>query len=357
MTGLTQAPNHVTLDTSSAGAGTTHHRASFVVGADGVRSTVRSSAGLPFPGRSVVRSIMLADVRLTDPPADVLAVNATGGAFAFVAPFGDGWYRVFAWDRRRQVDGDAPVDLDEIRSATRRALGSDLGMHDPRWMGRFHSDERQVPGYRRGRVLLTGDAAHVHSPAGGQGMNVGLQDSANLAWKLAAVCRATAPDELLDTYQAERHPVGAQVLRTSGALIRMAMLRSTPARWARNAVVASALRLPAVQLRVARTISGIGVRYPAPAGSDPMVGRWAGELLPPARDLAPDLAGGRYALVANDRPAWLPDEVRLAPPGVAGAAAVLVRPDGYVGWAGDPSTVHEGWSGVTPWVSPTATSS
>ena len=116
-----------------------------MVGADGVHSAVRAALGLPYPGRSVVRSLMLADVRLTDPPEDVLAVNGVGDAFAFVAPFGDGWYRVFAWNRRHQVDDSAPVELSEVREVTRRALGTDFGMHDPRFLSRFHSDERQVP--------------------------------------------------------------------------------------------------------------------------------------------------------------------------------------------------------------------
>src|SRR5947209_4926313 len=221
VTGITQDAHAVNIT-----AGTATYRASYVVGADGVNSAVRRALGLPFPGRSVIKSIMLADVRLSAPPSDVLTVNGVGDAFAFVAPFGDGWYRIFAWNRRNQVDDKAPVDLDEIREVTRRALGTDFGMHDPRWMSRFHSDERQAPRYRVGRVFLAGDAAHVHSPAGGQGMNTGLQDAANLGWKLAAAVRGEAPAGLLDTYQAERHPVGRMVLRTSGGIIRLAMLRS-----------------------------------------------------------------------------------------------------------------------------------
>src|SRR2546430_12065231 len=113
---------------------------------------------------------MLADVRLAAPPADVLAVNAVGDSFAFVAPFGDGWYRVFAWNRRHQVPDTAPLDLAEVREVVGRALGTDFGMHDPRWMSRFHSDERQGPRYRVRPGFPARGAAHVHSPAGGQGM-------------------------------------------------------------------------------------------------------------------------------------------------------------------------------------------
>src|SRR5256885_5590408 len=177
---------------------------------------------------------MLADVRLADPPPDVVTVRASGEVFAFVVPFGDGWYRVIAWDRASRLPDTAPVDFEELRSVTRRALGTDFGMHDPRWMSRFHSDERQVPRYREGRVFLAGDAAHVHSPAGGQGMNTGLQDAANLSWKLAAAVRGWAPARLLDSYNAERHPVGRLVLRSSGGIIRLAMLQSRAARLGRD---------------------------------------------------------------------------------------------------------------------------
>ncbi len=215
MVGLRQDADGVEVDTRGPDGSVVTRRAGYVVGADGVRSGVRGALGLPFPGRAVLRSIMLADVRLAEVPPQLLTVNGVGNGFAFLAPFGDGWYRVFAWDRRHQVPDDAPLTLEEIAEVTRRALGSDYGMHDPRWMSRFHSDERQVPQYRSGRVFLAGDAAHCHSPAGGQGMNTGLLDAANLGWKLAAVMRG-APETLLDSYHDERHPVGRAVLRSRG---------------------------------------------------------------------------------------------------------------------------------------------
>ena len=193
--GLRQDGDLVEVEVQRAG-GTQRRtiRAAYVVGADGANSTVRSAMGLPFPGHAVVRSVMLADVPLAEKPTGTVAANSTGDAFALIAPFGDGWFRVVAWSRDNQQPDDAPVGADEIRATVRQVFGTDYGMGEPRWLSRFHSDERQVPQYRVGRVFLAGDAAHVHSPAGGQGMNTGIQDAANLGWKLAAVVRGWAGD-------------------------------------------------------------------------------------------------------------------------------------------------------------------
>lgn len=138
-------------------------RAEYVVGADGVCGMVRQTLDLPYPGRTVVRPLMLADMRFAEPPSEVPAV---GDAFAFLAPFGEGWYRAFCWNRRHQVPPSAPLELSEIRDVLVRALGSDFGLAEARWVSRFQSDERQVPAYRVGRMFLAGDAAHCHSPAG-----------------------------------------------------------------------------------------------------------------------------------------------------------------------------------------------
>ncbi len=338
--GVRQDATGVDVEAHLAGGGTTTYRASYVAGTDGVRSVVRHALGLPFPGRSVVTSLMLADVRLTAAPEDVLTVNAVGDCFAFVAPFGDGWYRIFAWNRRSQLPDGAPVDFDEVREVTRRALGSDFGMHDPRWMSRFHSDERQVPRYRVGRVFLAGDAAHVHSPAGGQGMNTGLQDAANLGWKLAGVLRGWAPEDLLDSYHSERHPVGRMVLRTSGALVRLALIGPAAGRTARNLLATAALRTGPIARRAAANISGIGIAYRAPRGAHRLVGRRAADIpLTGGGRLYEALRGGRFVLVTPD-----PDAAREAGGSVPveavaaaapGQPATLVRPDGYVAWASD----------------------
>ncbi len=223
----------------------------------------------PSPGKSVIRSLVLADVRLAQEPDSPFTVNATSDALALIGSFGDGWYRVIGWNRHRQADDSVPADLDEVRTVTRLALGSDYGMHDARWISRFHSDERQVPDYRVGRVFLAGDAAHVHSPAGGQGMNTGLQDAANLGWKLAAVLRGRAPDSLLDSYHAERHPVGKQVLRSSGAIVRLALLHTPPGRAARALVAQLLNRLRPLSRRAMLNLSGIGITLRGPARRPP----------------------------------------------------------------------------------------
>ncbi|GAA4589408.1 2-polyprenyl-6-methoxyphenol hydroxylase-like FAD-dependent oxidoreductase [Actinoplanes octamycinicus] len=317
------------LDQGTLRFGTETVTADWIVGADGVHSSVREAVGLPFPGRSVLTSIMLADVRLARPPADVLAVNAVGDAFAFVAPFGDGWFRIFAWDRRKQVSDREPVTLDEIREVTRRALGTDFGITEARWMSRFHSDERQAPSYRAGNVFLAGDAAHVHSPAGGQGMNTGLQDAANLSWKLAATVQGWAAAGLLDTYQSERHPVGRLVLRSSGTLIRLAMIESATGRHTRNAVGSALMSLPPVMHRAAGILSGVGIGYPdAPRTPDT-----------PLRDggrLYESLRAGRFVLLTEEQTRFGYDHRLLVatPQTPSRREATLVRPDGYTAWHG-----------------------
>jgi 2-polyprenyl-6-methoxyphenol hydroxylase-like FAD-dependent oxidoreductase len=322
LTGLRQDGERVTLE-----FGERTVTADWVVGTDGVHSTVREELGLPFPGKAVLTSIMLADVRLATPPEDVLAVNAVGDAFAMVAPFGDGWYRIFAWDRRRQVADDVPVTLDELRAVTHRVHGTDFGITEARWLSRFHSDERQAPRYRVGRVFLAGDAAHVHSPAGGQGMNTGMQDAANLSWKLAATIHGWAPAGLLDTYETERHPVGRLVLRSSGALIRMAMIRSRAARALRNVLGSVLLALPPVVRRATGTVSGIGIGYPgAPRAADVTL-RGGGRLYEALRE-------GRHVLLTPRPLSGYGERLLVAAPQADTDEAVLLRPDGYVAWRG-----------------------
>ncbi|MDX3133786.1 FAD-dependent monooxygenase [Streptomyces europaeiscabiei] len=333
----------VTVEVRTADGGTDRLTAAYVVGADGHRSVVREAIGLPFPGKSVIRSVVLADVRLDEEPPQVLTANAVGDAFAFLAPFGDGYHRVIGWQRGRDVPDSEPLDLDEVREITRLALGRDYGMRDARWMSRFHSDERQAPAYRVGRVLLAGDAAHVHTPAGGQGMNTGLQDAANLGWKLAAVLRGHADPALLDTYEAERHPVGRAVLRSSGGIVRLVMAKSPWALAFRGALTTLVNSLPPARTRVIGQITGIGYRYAAPRGAHRLVGTRVPDVRLTTGRLYESLREGRFVLITprTAPPAWDIDSPsrkgRLAVETWASdrRTTVLVRPDGYVAWAAD----------------------
>ncbi|MFJ6212003.1 FAD-dependent monooxygenase [Streptomyces sp. NPDC092296] len=350
VTGLRQDPDGVELDVRDGSGGTATHRARYAVGADGVRSAVRQLLDLPFPGESVVSSMMLADVRLTHPPGEVLLAAAGRGGFGLLVPFGDGWYRAIAWNRHHRLPDDAPVDLAELREVLRRTLGDDYGMGEARWTSRFHSDERQVSQYRSGRVFLAGDAAHCHSPAGGQGMNTGLQDAVNLGWKLAAAVHGHAPAGLLDSYHAERHPVGRKVLRSSGALIRFALAGSTAAGAPITALVRLGSHLRPVTRRATRQVSGIGIAYPAPRGAHPLTGRRVPDLRLTGPDGTPQrlyeaLRTGRSVLVGRSPEAARPWADRLLPATPAGgpATTLLVRPDGYTAWAADspaPATLH-----------------
>ncbi|WP_077801127.1 FAD-dependent monooxygenase [Streptomyces sp. JHA26] len=354
-TGLRQDPaeDFVTVEVRGPDGGTETLRAAYVVGADGMRSTVREAIGLPFPGRSVIRSVVLADVRLAREPETLLSVNTVGDAFAFLAPFGDGYYRVVGWHRGRNVPDDEPLELEEVEEITRLALGRDFGMHDARWMSRFHSDERQAPAYRVGRVFLAGDAAHVHTPAGGQGMNTGLQDAANLSWKLAAVLHGHAGPELLDTYQAERHPVGRAVLRSSGGIVRLAMAKHLWTLALRAAVTTLLDHVGPARRRAVGHLTGVGLRYPAPRGSHRLTGTRVPDVaLAGGGRLYEALRGGRFVLIGPETGPGREGEAYRAGAGREDRLAVehwasgrrttvLVRPDGYVAWAADAAGAAE----------------
>ncbi|MFH9866428.1 FAD-dependent oxidoreductase [Streptomyces lydicus] len=393
VTGLEQDADGVTVHLRGAG-GTSSVRAAYVVGTDGVRSTIREAIGLPFPGKSVIRSVVLADVQLAQEPESPFTVGATEDAFGLIGSFGDGWYRVIGWNRHRQADDDTPADLAEVQEVARLALGKDYGIHDARWISRFHSDERQAPEYRVGRVFLAGDAAHVHSPAGGQGMNTGLQDAANLGWKLAAVIQGHAPAALLDSYQAERHPVGKMVLRSSGAIIRLALVHHAPGRAARAVATQLINRLRPLARRAVRNLSGIGIAYPAGPRAHRLAGHRAPDIqLADGSRLYELLRQGRFVLItpagepavaqwpansgdAPSHPAPAHPDASRPTPSRAGAlrpadgrlihavwrgdrrTALLVRPDGYVAWATDATAPAERaaalrtallhWTGSTP---------
>ncbi|MFD9738440.1 FAD-dependent monooxygenase [Umezawaea sp. NPDC059074] len=326
VTKLWQHEDGVVVRATTA-SGEREWKASYVVGADGVRSTVRDLVGQPFPGEVLLKSIVLADAYLGDPPASIVTVDAAEDCFAFLAPFGDGWFRVIVWDRRFEDDPAFQPSEAMVRDVLTRATGTDFGLREIRWLSRFQSDERQVESYRTGRVFLAGDAAHVHSPAGGQGMNTGIQDALNLGWKLAAVLRGADP-AVLDTYQSERHPVGKLVLRSSGATIRLMTARSRAARAFRRVVLPFLLGREKVARKAAGMFSGVGISY----GRGLVGSRAADVQLRDGRLFEALRRGGFVLVLENDAAsvtAPIPTAHRLD-----GGPALLVRPDGYLAWAG-----------------------
>ncbi|WP_035696333.1 FAD-dependent monooxygenase, partial [Glycomyces tenuis] len=305
------------------------------------RSTVRRLAGIGFPGTRATMTAMLGDVRLAEPPGrDIFQERRERGSFS-VLPFGPDWYRVITNEFDHVADRDEPVTLEALAAVLRKIAGTDFGMHSPRWLSRHGDAARQAERYRDGRVLLAGDAAHIHFPAGGQGLNTGVQDAANLGWKLAAVVRRQAPDALLDTYQTERHPVAARVLQNTRA--QTALWRVDEHTTALRETMTDLIEIDAVRRRLAGEITATDLRYPM-GGTDDLLGRRMPdldlddgrlyELLHQARSILLDLIG----LQALDTVAagWggRVDLIRVRPAEAAslGADAVLIRPDGHVAW-------------------------
>jgi 2-polyprenyl-6-methoxyphenol hydroxylase-like FAD-dependent oxidoreductase len=353
--GLTQDAEGVRLDVVGPGGPDTV-RARYVVGTDGAHSAVRRLAGIDFVGTQYATHILLADVRLARPPGDTLFGAFTREGLVLFVPFGDGWFRAIAWDRTREdVPLDQPVTLEELRSAFQRIAGDDFGMGEPRWRTRFLSERRQARTYRVGRVFLAGDAAHVHSPVGGQGMNTGIQDAMNLGWKLAATLQGWAPRGLLDTYQEERHPIGALVLRMTDGLYRLVISRTRfGAAW-RRAAIRTLLNLPPARRRIAGLLTGIGLHYGHPHGAHPWVGRRMPDVLgTDGRRVYEALREGRFVLVDATGAAHDSEHVVAVPvptrPG--GPASVLVRPDGYVAWATDHADPGALEAAVRQWCGP-----
>ncbi|MGZ6884666.1 MAG: FAD-dependent monooxygenase [Acidimicrobiia bacterium] len=325
-------------------------RAQYLVGCDGGRSLVRKAAGIDFPGSDPSTSWMIAEVETAEEPE--LGVRPEGGGIGPIDRVeGGGPYRVVLPEQ--QVEHDREPTLGDLREALVAVYGTDFGVHSPRWISRFTDAARQAATYRRGRVLLAGDAAHVHPPQGGQGLNVGVQDAVNLGWKLALVVDGTAPGSLLDTYHAERHPVGARVVHNTMA--QVALGTNDDRHQALRDTVTELLGIDEPRRRIAGMISGLDIHYDLGA-EHPLVGRRMPDLdlqtaagptrvftlLHGARPVLLDLGGsGGFDLgpgadriqqvAATHDGRWeLPviGEV-VAPP------AVLIRPDGHVAWAGD----------------------
>ncbi|MCX4434851.1 rifampin monooxygenase [Streptomyces mirabilis] len=338
-------------DGSGAGAGSgagvtveladgTHLRSRYLVGCDGGRSVVRKELGVAFPGEPAKVETLLGDMEMTEDQATVAAVveevRKTHLRFGTI-PNGDGTYRVIVPAEGVSEDRTTAPTFEEFTQRLRAVAGTDFGVHSPRRLSRFGDATRQAERYRVGRVLLAGDAAHIHPPTGGQGLNLGVQDAFNLGWKLAAEVNGWAPEGLLDSYHAERHPVGARVLDNTRAQITL--LGTDPGATALRELLSKLMDFEEVNRYVTGMITAVGVRYDF--GEDhELLGRRM-------RDVG--LKRGRlYELMHGGRGLLLDQTGRLSVAGWADRVdhvvdvseeldvpAVLLRPDGHVAWVGE----------------------
>ena len=352
-------------------------RAQYLVGCDGGRSLIRKTAGIDFPGWDPTTSNILAEVEMTEKPPYGVHRSAAGtyafGREEYEIKDGQIIYKdvgpIGVMVTEPDANATTEPTLDDLKELLIAACGTDFGVHSPTWISRFTDMTRQAAQYRSGRVLLAGDAAHVHSPIGGQGLSTGVQDAVNLGWKLAQVIKGASPDSLLDTYHAERHPVGARVLKATMA--QVALHREDDRTLAVRDIVGDLLKMEEPRKHIAGMMSGLDVRYELGQGH-PLLGRRMPDLevvtasgprrvfsflhsaqpvllnfgAPSAIDIGP--WSGRVQYVdATYAGTWeLPVLGEVAAP-----VAVLIRPDGYVAWVGD-GTLHGLTEALTTWFGP-----
>jgi 2-polyprenyl-6-methoxyphenol hydroxylase-like FAD-dependent oxidoreductase len=354
LTGFTQDESGVDVELADGQS----LRAEYLAGCDGGRSVIRKAAGIGFPGWDPTTSALIAEVELAEEPKwgvhnDELGTHGLGRVEYEIRDGEIVWadhgpVRVMVTERH--VGQTAEPTLRDLSAGLIAVYGTDYGVHSPTWISRFTDMTRQAESYRDGRVLLAGDAAHIHSPVGGQGLNIGVQDAVNLGWKLAQVVRGTSPDGLLDTYHDERHPVAARVLRTTMA--QVALRRQDDRTKALNETISELLSMDEPRRRFAGMMSGLDVHYDLGEGH-PLLGR---RML----DLDVTTADGPlrvFTLLHDARPVLLnlgePDGVDIGPWAdrvrlvdatytgawelpvlgeVAAPTAVLIRPDGHVAW-------------------------
>jgi flavin-dependent dehydrogenase len=352
-------------------------RTRYLVGCDGGRSAIRKAAGIEFPGWDPTTSSLIAQVEMTGKPEYGVHRNAFGlhsfGRMEYEIRGGEIIYKdegpVGVMVTERRVGPATEPTLRDLSEALIAACGTDYGIHSPTWISRFTDMTRQAAAYRKGRILLAGDAAHVHSPVGGQGLNTGVQDAVNLGWKLAQVVKGTAPESLLDTYHAERHPVAARVLRNTMA--QTALMRTDDRTTALRDTMSALLGMDEPRRRFAAMMSGLDIHYELGEGHQ-LLGRRMPDL-----DLVTANGPLRvFSLLHDARPVLLnfgepgglditpwADRVQLIDAKydgvwelpvlgeVAAPNAVLIRPDGYVAWVGEQT--DPGLAGaLTTWFGP-----
>ncbi|WP_046468378.1 rifampin monooxygenase [Allosalinactinospora lopnorensis] len=336
LVGLSQDEAGVTAELADG----TRLRSRYLAGCDGGRSTVRKLLGVGFPGEPARVETLLGEMEVAVPPETVAAVvddvRKTHLLFG-ATPFGDGVYRVVVPAEGVAENRSAPPTLEEFKQQLRAFAGTDFGVHSPRWLSRFGDATRLADRYQSGRVLLAGDAAHIHPPTGGQGLNLGIQDAFNLGWKLAAEVNGWAPEGLLDSYHTERHPVAADVLDNTRA--QMELLSPEPGPRSVRRLVSELMDFEEVNRRLVEKITAIGVRYDFGEGHE-LLGRRM-------RDVG--LKRGRlYELMHGGRGLLLDQTGRFSVAGWAervdhvvdvseelDVPAALLRPDGHVAWVGE----------------------
>lgn len=356
VTNVRQTDDAVTV-TIEGPDGSYEESAEYVVGCDGAKSVVRAASGINFPGTVSTVFGFLGDVGLDAPPERIgYSCHGESGTL-MVAPLPGGIYRFVGVDPARQAAGGEELSFEEFRESVTRIAGTDFGMHDPQWLSRYGNATRQADAYRTGRVLVAGDAAHIHFPTGGVGLNVGLQDAFNLGWKLARTIKDTGSAGLLDTYHHERHPVGQSLLTNSAAQTAVITAFSPEGQGLRTLLNELITTNPAFSVDLAERLSALAVRYP---DDSKVAHRLVGSRVPNT-DLSGEHIGSRlFSLFSMALPVlvnftedheWTSvaiqgfDAVRTSvDPKNSPAqrewdsvAAMLVRPDGYVAWASDAS--------------------